>query len=348
MKNKNRNTGVYLNGKFPPNYERFLNTLKKLDLPYNFYLVGSTGCSKPCMQEFNRGFLDEKQRSKSKAQKNLIHFILKKQPRACFNIGDPLSGGMCALPCLLTQTKFIFRFPGLFKSEHRKWESTTKKIKSYLLRDVLAEKILTRVASAVAKADNQNTKADEKRLGRRIHPLINPINKKKFKPKLHKKQARTRLNLPPSQKIILYVGRFNYAKCFDYIKELINDFPNIYFILIRDDHKLKNKNNVLVKKYVQHERIPCYYWAADVLLHPSRSESGGNISNTVIEALAAKTPVIVQKHGNSNVGLNSFTSYAELKRLIDSWSFELDAIPDEYSMSFARQQWIEMFSTVLE
>ncbi len=113
------------------------------------------------------------------------------------------------------------------------------------------------------------------------------------------------LNIKKDDFVILFVGRLGKEKNLDFLidchKDLINDIPNLKFIIIGDGperdefentvKKLKLEDSITFTGMIAWEEVPKYYQIADVFATASTTETQGL---TVIEAMAAGvTPICI-------------------------------------------------------
>jgi glycosyltransferase involved in cell wall biosynthesis len=129
-----------------------------------------------------------------------------------------------------------------------------------------------------------------------------PIDTEHFRP--HDVAAsRTALDLPSAKTIGLFVGNIQPAKGFPTIRAMIDQLPEIHWVLALRGDTCGNeftRSNLTIMRDVPHERIPKLYSAADFTVCPSLYESFGYV---VAEALACGTPVIASPGGASRLFL---------------------------------------------
>jgi glycosyltransferase involved in cell wall biosynthesis len=110
-----------------------------------------------------------------------------------------------------------------------------------------------------------------------IHVIPSGIDFNLFRP-IPKDEARRKLGLDPTEKLVLFVGRPNQARK--------------RFILAKHAFELLNARvpaRLVVAWNVQHEQIPLYMNACDVLVFTSMQEGSPNV---VKEALACNLPIV--------------------------------------------------------
>jgi glycosyltransferase involved in cell wall biosynthesis len=140
----------------------------------------------------------------------------------------------------------------------------------------------------------------------KVHVVPNGVDTKKFKP-AGKAHARNLLNLPQDKNIVLFVGALRKIKGVDYLIEAAENFvdPNTdLFMVGRDDglrknlekraHELKIADYIKFTGPVNHDDIPLWISASDILVLPSLSEGRPNV---VLEALACEVPVVATNVG---------------------------------------------------
>jgi teichuronic acid biosynthesis glycosyltransferase TuaC len=147
----------------------------------------------------------------------------------------------------------------------------------------------------------------------------NGVDTEKFKP-LGKENARNLLNLPVDKNIVLFVGALRGIKGVDYLIEAAKNFVNTnteLYMVGRDDglkksllkmaYELKITDLVKFIGPVNHEDIPLWISASDILVLPSLSEGRPNV---VLEALACEVPVVATDVGGiPELMINGETGY---------------------------------------
>jgi glycosyltransferase involved in cell wall biosynthesis len=147
----------------------------------------------------------------------------------------------------------------------------------------------------------------------------NGVDTEKFKP-AGKENARKLLNLPLDKNIILFVGALRSIKGVDYLIEAAKNFvdSNTELYLVGRDDGLKKSLKKMAQDFkitdfikfigpVNHEDIPLWISASDILVLPSLSEGRPNV---VLEALACEVPVVATDVGGiPELIINGETGY---------------------------------------
>ncbi len=87
--------------------------------------------------------------------------------------------------------------------------------------------------------------------------------------------AREQLGFPLDRRVILFVGRFVRKKGLSIINELARRFPEVLWVLVGsgpEDPAKWTRENVRLPGRVNHDGLPQFYHAADLLLLPSTGE----------------------------------------------------------------------------
>jgi len=136
------------------------------------------------------------------------------------------------------------------------------------------------------------------------------VNLDLFRP-LDKAVARRQLGLAQDEPVVLYVGRFAPVKGIERLIEAIaylQHHQRLRLLIVGGDgvgapeyksfrrlaRKLSIQDSVTFIGRIEHDGLPAYYSAADVLAVPSYYESFGLVA---LESLASGTPVVATKVG---------------------------------------------------
>ncbi len=136
----------------------------------------------------------------------------------------------------------------------------------------------------------------------RISVLPDGVDLKKFDINISKKEARKKLNLPLSKKIVMYTGSFKEWKGYKTLLEAskkLNQDVLVYLIggSEKEISKLNKKYpSVLFKAFVSHNKIPLYLKTADILVIPNSGKFEISAKHTsplkLFEYMASKRPII--------------------------------------------------------
>ena len=123
----------------------------------------------------------------------------------------------------------------------------------------------------------------------------------------NKAEMRKQLDLPPKQKIILYIGYLLKAKGIEFLLNAMPDIikeNNALLVLIgygpyeqelrKQVKRLGIEKNILFKGKVSHKEINHYLNASDLFILPSLTEGRPNV---ILEAMASEIPVIATTVG---------------------------------------------------
>jgi len=162
-----------------------------------------------------------------------------------------------------------------------------------------------------------------------------------------KEKAQNKLNW--SGVNVIFVGRPEYAKGFDFIEQLALKNPQIQFrcVLSRKyDSKIKNLHII---EPIAHSKLSLYYSAADIVLFPSRFEGFGFVT---IEALACNKKIIALNTGVASeiFSENIFIAEPNIKSIQNKISMALDSeetksrnfIKNNFSFTRFEKEWLEL------
>ncbi len=173
----------------------------------------------------------------------------------------------------------------------------------------------------------------------KVHVVPNGVDIGKFKP-AGKAHARSILNLPQDKNIVLFVGALRKIKGVDYLIEAAHSFVDkdtYLFMVGRDDglkknlekraHELKIANYIKFTGPVNHEDIPLWISASDILVLPSLSEGRPNV---ILEALACEVPVVATDVGGiPELMVDGETGYLVPPKSPDELSRKINKLLDD-------------------
>jgi D-inositol-3-phosphate glycosyltransferase len=147
----------------------------------------------------------------------------------------------------------------------------------------------------------------------KVHVVPCGVNLDRFIP-MDKTQARRALNLDPASEVILFVGRFAPVKGLKHLLKAMADirrpYPRARLMVVGGDgpeagttaalarraQQLGIDANVQLAGRIDHDVLPLYYNAADLVVLPSSYESFGLVT---LEAMACGTPVAATATGGA-------------------------------------------------
>ncbi len=145
----------------------------------------------------------------------------------------------------------------------------------------------------------------------KIHVIYNGVDVEKFKPpKRSKADLRRELELSPTRKMILFVGRLYSRKGLPTLIQaahtVVKDFPDAQFVISgggfkQNEEKLRKlarqqgiEDNVAFIGYFPDDKLPSLYAAADIFVLPALYE---NFPFAILEAMSTGLPVISTRVG---------------------------------------------------
>jgi glycosyltransferase involved in cell wall biosynthesis len=190
-------------------------------------------------------------------------------------------------------------------------------------------------------------------LGSTVIPNAVDVNRFRMR---DRRDARDRLGLPRDRTIALFVGRAEYAKGFDRLRDIAKAMGDVLFLSV--SQAAAAPENVRFLTDVPHESMPFVYAAADVFVSPSRYE-GFNLS--LLEALACETPAVVTRaacaFGDEPSDLANVVETPTPDAFAEAIRSALkagprpgvrDGIEGRYSFEVFRRNWQRLAASVLE
>ena len=119
------------------------------------------------------------------------------------------------------------------------------------------------------------------------------VNSELFHP-MDKTQMREKYNIPKDRTVKIFVGSQHLVKGFEKITKMINENPNIFWILVLKDKKISDGHNYKVFSKISQNVLSELYNCADVCVSRSVTESFGL---SLVEAMFCNIPVDVPRIG---------------------------------------------------
>jgi glycosyltransferase involved in cell wall biosynthesis len=169
-------------------------------------------------------------------------------------------------------------------------ESNLKQIIDIVGADKFA-KTLMRFAGviSVSRANEELCRDHCPSIGDRLIHLPNAVDHKLFFPR-DRRDARQKLGLPATAKIVAFCGYFINRKGGQRLLTALERTPDVYGVFLGRGSNPPKGARVLYAGPVDHSMVPWWLSAADVFALPSLAEG---MSNAIVEALACGLPVVV-------------------------------------------------------
>lgn len=230
----------------------------------------------------------------------------------------PLHGCATTIAGRRTGTPVLARFAGDNFNEHR-FSTGLDRLKAFGLNNVFgrvpvhfADRIIVLGPHGRAEIEGRNADA-------RIERIPQPVDRDRFSPVSDDRAAELaeELGFPTEKRVLLSVGRLTERKGMHHLARAASvlaerEAPVRWYVLgegpLRD--RLESIPIVEAVGRVPYDRIPDYYRAADLLVHPSLIEG---LPNVLLEAAACGTPSLARDAGDSRVAASEvFTNPATL------------------------------------
>lgn len=185
----------------------------------------------------------------------------------------------------------------------------------------------------------------------KVYALPNLFDQRRFQPSSEtKKEAKKRLGLAPSRQIVLFVGRVSEMKgadrLLDIMRGVVQQTGDVQFCIVGDGPLLPEfrqfpSSQVHLAGRVPYGEIPAYYHAADLLVHPSKTEG---LPNVILEAIAAELPVMAAPVGEIPRYVRRTSSDPEeYVDYILQGEWEVPPCPDWFDWTTLRDRYLSFF-----
>ena len=279
--------------------------------------------------------------------KALEAYLNSKEPACLVNVTQPpIHGNIVGFLAKKHNVPFIYRYSGDRFNVYNQASNLRQKIKWFLLNNVGGTPPLWLASKYIALGPIGKTRLTTRGVSEaNISILPPPIIPDRFE----KPVKKPNIEVPNSRRVVLQVGRRSRLKGIDTLEaaipKILDRRTDLQFVFIgkgRDINVPKSVSDyITVVGPVPPRLIPRYFHRADLLVHPSLTESFGRV---LVEALFCETPVIARSAGEMpTVTDNLFSTIEELVNLVVHFeSLPLDD-PLRYTPQSLRPAYIDFF-----
>jgi glycosyltransferase involved in cell wall biosynthesis len=155
----------------------------------------------------------------------------------------------------------------------------------------------------------------------RIHVFASGVEMKEFNIDITKEEARKRSELPADKNIVMYTGHLYSWKGVDTLAQAAGSLPETCFVFIGGiepelgtfKERYKHSMNIIVRPFVQREKIPEYLKAADILVIPNSRHEKISAQYTsplkLFEYMASQRPIVVSDLSSMRATLNERNAF---------------------------------------
>lgn len=264
----------------------------------------------------------------------------------------PVHGFAATVAGLRTRTPVITRFAGDNFREHTFSEGVTGKARTFALNNLVGT-IPARLSDATIvlgpHGRNEITKRNNKG---DVRVIPQPVNFEQFQPVSEGDRAEIRKSLGMSRdkRVLLTVGRLSERKGMYHLmataQSLVDSEVEIRWYVVGDgpfQEKLEQTPLVEPICRIPHKKIPDYYRAADLVVHPSLIEG---LPNVLLEAAACGTPTISRDVGDAAIAASkTYEDPSCLRNLVLEDHNPVD-LSDRFSEDLLRENYADVLVDV--
>jgi glycosyltransferase involved in cell wall biosynthesis len=185
----------------------------------------------------------------------------------------------------------------------------------------------------------------------KVHALPNLFDRRRFPSSpATEGEAKRAVGLDPSRQTVLFVGRVSEMKGADRLLKIVRGVlrrsEDVQFCIVGDGPLLSEfrefpSSRVHLPGCVSYANIPRYYWASDLLIHPSKTEG---LPNVILEAIAADVPVMAAPVGEIPRYVRRTSSDPEeYVDYILQGEWEASPCPDWFDWETLRERYLTFF-----
>jgi len=277
----------------------------------------------------------------------LDSYLSARNPACVMNVSrPPIHGNVVGLLARRHGVRFVYRYSGDRFHVHRLADSHRQWAKWYGLNNIVGSLPLRLATRYVALGPvGKGRLLDRDVPDERCVVLPPPVRPDGFSPS----GPTADLDVPADRHVVLFVGRRSRLKGIETLEaaipSILDGRDDLQFVFVGGGRTINVPSSVTdhvtVVGRVPPTSVPEYFRRADVLVHPSLTESFGRV---LVEAQLCGTPVIAREAGEMpSITSNLFRTYEELVDLV----VEFEAVPVEDASRFTpgqlRPSYVEFF-----
>lgn len=242
----------------------------------------------------------------------------------------PVHGFATAVAGRLTSTPVVTRFAGDNYNEHEFADGFTERLRTFGLNNVFG-RVPARLSETVIVLGPHGREEIERRNGGGcVREIPQPVDFDRFYPipENEQRELRDKLGIRNDNRVLLTVGRLSERKGMNDVvtaaRKLAARDADVQWYVAGDGplrERLSEAPLVETVGRVPHERMPDYYRAADLVVHPSLIEG---LPNVLLEAAACGTPTLSRRVGDAAIVASE--TYDDPSRLPDFVLQEYDPV----------------------
>ena len=279
-------------------------------------------------------------------------YVKTEDPDILFQVTRfPTHGTAMTLAGQETSTPTVARLAGDNFSEYKFTPNFGTKFKIFGLKNILGRVPLHLADHIIVLGPHGRQQVMSRGRRSKTTEIPQPVDTESFYPVKEEEKANIRsdLELPElSTRTILTVGRLTRRKGIHdvatTVRKLDTQDVDIQWVIVgdgplRDD--LQSIDSVTLVGRVPYERMPKYYQAADLLVHPSLHDG---LPNTLLEATACGLPTIARDVGDCDtVASATFRQKSQLPELICR-RFDSPSLPDRFNDAALANQYTHVIA----
>lgn len=181
------------------------------------------------------------------------------------------------------------------------------------------EKIAAKRANFVVAVSRETANSVKKYYKiNKVLVIPNTIDFDKFSPQ-EMDACRKKFSLPKNKRLLLFVGRFEFGKGADIIRDVLPEVVKKGWQLVTATNMDVNLPGVISFKNVSYDELPFLYAACDMFVFPSRHEG---CSLALIEAMGCNLPFLATHTGSIDEIVNADETYGH-------WVAQLSAFKEK-------------------